>query len=143
VCSLLIIVKFVLNSKKIKTIQSKLFSVSFDISGNYVMARLIFNQEVAKHKPRYNSNFYHISRPVEFEHPDMLLIDEGRKIGEKAVILIEGGKLQGFAFTNLEYQISNTAILNNLMSPLDDSLDNRYIVKTSIEKQRVTKIIKL
>lgn len=130
-------------SKKVKSIQSKLFSVSFDISGNYVMARLIFNQEVAKHKPRFNSNFYHLARPVEFEHPDMLLIDEGRKIGEKAVILIEDGKLQGFAFTNLEYQINNSAILSNLMSPLDDSVDNRYIVKTCIEKDRVKRIIKL
>lgn len=129
-------------SKKVKSIQSKLFSVSYDKSGNYIMARLIFNQEVSKHKPRFNSNFYHLARPVEFEHPNMLLIDNGRKIGEKAVILIEDGKLQGFAFTNLEHQITNTDVLNNLITPLDDSIDNRFIVKTSIEKDRVKKIIK-
>lgn len=130
-------------SKKVKSIQSKLFSVSYDKSGNYVMARLIFNQEVAKHKPRFNSNYYHLSSPVEFEYPNMLLVDEGRKIGEKAVILIENGKLQGFAFTNLEYQITNTEILTNLISPLDDSVDNRYIVKTCIDKKHLNQVIKL
>jgi len=130
-------------SKKVQSIQSKLFSVSYDNSGNYVMARLIFNQEVAKHKPRFNSNYYHLARPVEFEYPNMLLVDEGRKIGEKAVILIENGKLQGFAFTNLECQITNTEILTNLISPLDDSVDNRYIVKTCIEKKHLSQVIKL
>ncbi len=130
-------------SKKIKTIQNKLATVSFDRSGTYLMARLIFNQKVALHKPRYNSNFYHLSKPVEFEHPDLLVISEGRKTGERAVIIIKSGKLQGFAFTNLEHQITNTSILHTLMTPLADSLDNRFIVKTSIEKNRITKIIKL
>ncbi len=130
-------------SKKIKTIQNKLANVSFDISGTYIMARLIFNQKVALHKPRYNSNYYHLSRPVKFEHPDILVISEGRKTGEKAVILIVEGKLQGFAFTNLEHQITDKSILYNLMTPLADSLDNRFIVQSSIEKNRVNKIIKL
>lgn len=130
-------------SKKVRSIQSKLSSVSYDESGNYVMARLLFNQEVAKHKPRYNSNYYHLAKPVEFEFPDMLLIDEGRKIGEKAIILIKNGKLQGFAYTTLEHQLTNSDILMNLISPLDDSVDNRYIVKTSIQNRRLNQVIKL
>ncbi len=130
-------------SKKVKSLQNKLASVSYDMSGNYIMARLIFNQKVEKHKPRYNSNYYHLTRSIEFEYPDMLLIDEGRKTGEKSVILITEGKLQGFAFTNLEHQITNISILNKLMIPLTDSLDNRFIVQSCIKKERVKKIIRL
>ncbi|HIP47340.1 MAG TPA: DNA polymerase III subunit epsilon [Lutibacter sp.] len=130
-------------SKKIKTIQSKLASVSFDKSGNYTLARLIFNQGIAKHKPRYNSNYYHLSRPVTFENDNMLVICEGRKIGEKSVVLVIEGKLQGFAFTNLEKQITDLSILNKLMLPLDDTLDNRFIVKSSIDLKRIKEIVKL
>ena len=128
-------------SKKIKTIQNKLASVSYDISGNYMIARLIFNQKITQHNPRYNSNYYHLSRPIEFEHKDMLVITDGRKTGEKAVIYITEGKLHGFAFTNLKQHITDASILKNLMNPLDDSLDNRFIVKSSIDLKRVNEII--
>ena len=130
-------------SKKIKMIQSKLASVSFDKSGNYTLARLIFNQGIAKHKPRYNSNYYHLSKPIIFENDNMLVISEGRKIGEKSVVLVKEGKLQGYAFTNLEQQIIDLTVLNKLMLPLDDSLDNRFIVKSSIDLKRIKEIVKL
>ena len=130
-------------SKKIKSIQSKLASVSFDKSGNYTVARLIFNQKISKHNPRYNSNYYHLSRPITFENDNMLVISEGRKTGEKAVILIKEGKVQGFAFTNLEKQITDLNILDKLMIPLDNSLDNRFIIKSSIDLKRIKRIVKL
>ncbi len=130
-------------SKKALNIQSKLASVSYDESGNYVMARLIFNQKVATHKPRFNSNYFHLAQPVTFNHPDMLLIGHGRKTGEKSVILVEQNNLSGYAFIDLEYQITNIEVLKNLLSPLDDSLDNRYIVKSSLLKNRIERIIRL
>ncbi len=130
-------------SKKALSIQSKMATVTYDESGNYVMARLLFNQEVATHSPRYNSNYYHLAKPVEFNHPDMLIIGRGRRTGEKSVILIENGILQGFAYVDLEYQLTNTSVLKNLITPLTDSLDNRFIVKSSILKNRIQKIVKL
>lgn len=130
-------------SKKALTIQSKMATVTYDESGNYVLARLLFNQEVATHSPRYNSDYNHLARPIEFNHPDMLIIGRGRKTGEKSVILIENGILQGFAYVDLEYQLTNTSVLKNLITPLTDSLDNRFIVKSSILKNRVQKIVKL
>jgi DNA polymerase-3 subunit epsilon len=130
-------------SKKALSIQSKLARVSHDESGNYVMARLIFNQKVATHKPRYNSNYYHLAKPVNFNHPNMILIGQGRKTGEKSIVLIENDSLNGYTYIDLEYQITNIEILKNLLTPLDDSLDNRYIVKTSLLKNRIEKIIRL
>ncbi len=131
------------NSKKALSIQNKLASVSYDETGNYVMARLLFNKEVAIHKPRYNSNYYHLAKPVEFNHADMILLGRGRKTGEKSVVLIEKGSLNGFTFIDLEYQITNIDVLKNLLTPLEDSLDNRYIIKSSILKNRIDKIIRL
>lgn len=130
-------------SKKALTIQSKMARVSYDETGSYIMARLLFNQEITTHSPRYNSNYYHLSKPVAFNHPDLVVIGLGRKTGEKSVILIEKGSLQGFAFVDLKYQINNVSVLKNILSPLADSLDNRHIIKTSITKNRVEKVIRL
>jgi DNA polymerase-3 subunit epsilon len=130
-------------TKKAESILSKMASVSYDETGNFIMARLKFNQEIEKHKPRFNSDFIKIKTPTEFNHPDMILISEGRNVSEKSVIVIENGILKGYGYVDLEYQITHLEILNNLIMPLTDSMDNRYIVKSSILKNRIQKIIRL
>jgi DNA polymerase-3 subunit epsilon len=37
----------------------------------------------------------------------MLLIDKGRTISERSVVMIENGIYKGFAFYDLNYQINN------------------------------------
>ncbi len=129
-------------SKKAEIIISRMSKVSFDETGSYVMARLKFNQEVDIHKPRFNSNFIE-NNPTEFNHPDMILVAEGRTESEKSIIVIEQGKLKSYGYAELEHQINHIDILNNLLIPLTDSQDNRYIVKSSIMKNRVQRIIRL
>lgn len=130
-------------SKKSSTILSKMADVSFDETGNFVMARLKFNQEVAQHQPKYNSNYLNFSDSVEFNHPDMILIGEGRNVAEKSVILIENNQLNSYGYVDLDYQIEHLDILKNVLSPLADSRDNRFIVKSSLMKSRFQKIIRL
>lgn len=128
-------------SKKVQNIQTKLASISYDLSGNYLLASLIFNQKVAIHKPRYNSDYLSKKQQTTFPYANMMLVNPGRSPEEKAVILIAEGKIRGFAFTHLAYQMIQPEILEKIISPLNDSLDNRYIVKDNIEKQRIHKII--
>lgn len=131
------------DSKKVQTIISKMASVSFDETGNYLMARLKFNQEIERHNPKYNSDYLTVKNVTEFNHPDMILISEGRNVGEKSIILIESSELKGYGFVDLEYQVTELEILKNVLIPLSDSKDNRYIVKSSILKNRIQKIVRL
>ncbi len=131
------------NSKKIKRIQSKLARVTYEITGSYLMARLLFNEKVQLQKPRYNSNYFPESKPVELSYEHVLLIDKGRDTGENVALLIKEGKLQGYAYVNLAYQMFNEAVFSRLLTPLEDSMDNRYIVQTAIEKKRYLRLIQL
>jgi len=130
-------------SKKTKAIQSKLASISYDETGNYTMASLLFNQEISKHNPRYNSNYLKKTKPIEFAHPDMILVGKGRRIGEKSIIYIKDGNLEGFAYTDLEHQVQNIDILKNKLNTLENSLDNRHIVKTGLQQNKIDEIIRL
>ncbi len=130
-------------SKKAKTIASKMARVSYDETGNFTLASLLFNEEVQKHQPRYNSHFFKKAEVVEFSHPNMLLLCKGRQIGERAVIYIKEGVLQGYMYTDLDYQFTNTEVLHNKLVKVQDSIDNRYIVKSSLLQNKVEKIIRL
>ena len=130
-------------SKKAEIILSKMSGISYDETGNYLMARLKFNLEIARHQPKYNSDFLQIKHETEFNQPDMILIGEGRTVAEKSVILIENNRLQGFGYVELEYQINQLEILKNLLVPLDNTLENRFIIKSSIAKNRIQKIVRL
>ncbi len=130
-------------SKKAQTILSKMASVSYDETGNFIMARLKFNEEVYKNKPKYNSNYIKFGEVPDFDHSDMLLMSEGRNVNEKAVILIENNNLTGYGYIDLEYQISHLEILKNLLTPLTSTFENSYIVRQSILENKILKIIRL
>lgn len=130
-------------SKKAQVLLSKMSNVTYEETGNFLMARLKFNEEINKNQPKYNSDFIRNNTVIEFNHPDMILITEGRNINEKAVILIENGELFGYGYVDLEYQISQLDILKNLLTPLSNTIENRHIVKSSLLKNRIQKIIRL
>ena len=71
-----------------------------------------------------------------------MVIDKGRNIGEKSVLLIENGEFKGFCYTDLAYQINNIDILRNLISPMKNSIHNRNIIKKYLEKNNVEKLIR-
>ena len=130
-------------SKKWKTIQSKLASVSYDETGNDTLGGLVFNQKINNYKPRYNSNYHKAPKEIKFVHDNMLIIYEGRHTSERAVIYIKDNTLEGYAYTDLEYQYNNIEILQNKLTPVENSLDNRHIVQTSLLKKTPHKIIVL
>jgi len=130
-------------SKKARIIQRKLGSVSYDETGSYTVASLLFNQEVEKHKPRFNSNCFFKSKEVEFTHANMIVLGAGRHSGEKSVIYIKNDVLEGYAYTDLEYQYTNLEVLQNKLTLVENSKDNRYIVYTSLKERKSNKLIVL
>jgi DNA polymerase-3 subunit epsilon len=71
----------------------------------------------------------------------MLLIDKGRTISERSVVMIENGIYKGFAFYDLNYQINNVEILRNIIIPMQNNRDTKHHSRSCTKKQNA-KIIK-
>lgn len=84
----------------------------------------------------YNTRAYSAIEKYGFTNQTMALIDKGRFVDEKSIILIENGKIKGYGFINLNYQLSHLDIVNNLITPLSDSLENRHIIQSHMRKTR-------
>jgi DNA polymerase-3 subunit epsilon len=132
---------FLRTSKKALLIQKKVVSVSFEETGNELIANLKFNEEIKINKPTHNFIPKKKVEPIEFNNHNLLLVDKGRNHGEKSVLLIENNEVKGYCFTELSYQINNIDILRKLISPMENSTINREIIKKYIDKNHIEKLI--
>ena len=71
----------------------------------------------------------------------MIIIDKGRNIHGHSAILIEKGNLKGYAFYDLNYQITNIEVLKNILVPLPVNRDTRNTIQNYLRKNKVSKII--
>lgn len=133
---------FLRTSKKAKELQNKVVSVSYEETGNELIADLKLAEEVRINKPLYNFPNKPTFLNIDFNNDNLLVIDKGRNVGEKSVLLIENSELKGFCFTNLSYQINNLEVLRNLISPMENSIYNRNIIKKYLQKNNVEKLIR-
>lgn len=133
---------FLRTSKKAQTIQNTVTTVSFEETGNELIAQLKYLEEIKINKPKFNFKAKNNFTKIEFSNENLLVIDKGRSIGEKSVLLIENSELIGFGYTELSYQINNIEILRNLVSPMENSLSNRNTVKNYLQKHTVEKLIR-
>lgn len=133
---------FLRTSKKARSLQKELVSVTFDLTGSELVAMLKYQEELKTHKPKYNKAQKAKLQYTNFSNPNMILIDKGRDILEKSVILIENNRYQGYAFTNLGYQISNLEILKKLITlSISTDIQNDIIIKY-LKHNVVEKIIR-
>lgn len=134
---------FFLQTNKIGLyIQQNVQSVSFEKTGNELIASIKHYQEITNNKPLLNKQILNHSKKIEFGNDDFLIIDKGRNISEKSVILIENNKLAGFGYVELAYQINNIDVLKTLITPIDNTTQLRNIVKDHLLKKRVEKIVR-
>ncbi len=133
---------FLRTSKKAKDLQNNVVSVSYEETGNELIANLKLAEEVRINNPVYNFPIRKSMSKIEFSNDNLLVIDKGRNIGEKSVLLIENNEFKGFCYTDLAYQINNIEILRKLISPMKNSIHNRNIIKKYLEKNNVEKLIR-
>ncbi|WP_196892915.1 exonuclease domain-containing protein [Aureivirga marina] len=133
---------FLKTTKNAKYMQKKVVSVSFEITGSNLINNLKYYKEVQLNQPTFNSKKKKNADAVIFNNENMLIIDKGRSISERSVILIESQELIGFGYVDLAYQINNLDILKPLLSPLEDSSYNRSCVKKHLDNHKVEKIIR-
>ncbi len=89
----------------------------------------------------YNARVQEFITKNTFENQNMIIIDKGRKISEKSAILIENGIYKGYAFFDLNYQITNPEVLRNIIIPMQNNRDVKNILQSHVRKEKYLKII--
>ena len=90
----------------------------------------------------YNARIQEFINKNSFENQNMVLIDRGRTVNERSAVLIENGIYKGYAFYNLNYQITNIEILKNILIPMQNNRDVKSIIQGHIRKSKTLKILK-
>jgi DNA polymerase-3 subunit epsilon len=98
-------------------------------------------QEELPHE--YNERVHEFLEKNSYHDKNMLIIDRGRDVDERSVILIENGVYKGFGFYNLNYQINNIEILRSIISPMQNNRDSQHIIQSYLRRNKVLNIVKL
>ena len=130
---------FLRTSKKARVLQKQLVSVSYEITGSELIAALKYQEEITVQKPKYNKTRKEQVQHTLFHEENMILIDKGREVLEKSVILIENNEYKGYGFADLNHQINNLDILKSLINKsqstqVQNNLIIKYLKNNSIEK---------
>lgn len=91
----------------------------------------------------YNKRVKAFLEKRNFENQNMLIIDHGRELEERSVVLIENGVYKGYGFFNLNHQINNPEILKSLISPMQNNRDAQHIIQSYLRRKKVLKTVKL
>lgn len=91
----------------------------------------------------YNTRVNLFIKEYSYKNANKLIIDSGRTLEEKSVILIENGVYKGYGFCQLNHQITNIEILRDVITPMDDTRDTQHLIQSFLRRKRVKKIIKL
>ena len=89
----------------------------------------------------YNIRVANFIADNSFENQNMILIDRGRTLNERAAILIENGIYRGYTFYDLNYQITNIDVLKTIIIPMQHNRDVKTIIQGQIRKSKTLKVI--
>ena len=99
---------------------------------------------IGKENPEtYNKRAQAVIKQNTYDNKDMILIDRGRTIDEKSVILIEDGTFKGVGFFELNHQINNREIIASLITPMVNNRDTQHIIQSYMRKNKRLKIIEI
>lgn len=90
------------------------------VSFQYERVQDAYNTTLEAHKIRAKAPKKRIWRTA-MPFVNALLVDKGRKTGEKTVIVMEAGKIRGYGYFELEYQLGNADTVKNLITPITSS----------------------
>ena len=91
----------------------------------------------------YNQRVTAFIEKQRFGNKNMLIIDRGREIDERSVVLIENGNYKGYGFFNLNHQINRPEILKSIIIPMHDSRNAQHIIQNHLLRKKVMKTVNL
>jgi len=138
------VLKLFLGESKTKiAIQEKVQSISVEETGNLLISKIKFALELLQNKPKYNKPYNAPFKKYLVSLPDMLIVNKGRHLGEKSVILIEDNTYKGFGYFDLCFQINHPEIIKNLIGQQGSSENILTIIDQHIKRYKSEKIIYL
>lgn len=84
-----------------------------------------------------------ITEKYSLKNKSKLIVDKGREASERSVILIENGKVKGYAFVHLRIQMTDVTMLKSLLTPVDGSKEVTHILSSYLRHKRVYQVIDL
>ncbi len=89
----------------------------------------------------YNKRVQKFIAENSFENKNIVLLDRGRNINERSAVLIENGIYKGYAFYDLNYQVTHIDILKNILIPMKHNRDVKTIIQGQIRRSKSIKVI--
>ena len=107
---------------------------------DYILKKFQIDKNPSKKNELLIENFL---SETAFPHKKMIIVDKGRHLDEKSVILILDSNYTGFGYFNLNYQITNFEILESLISKIKPKRHYNNIIINYLKKYKVEKIINI
>ncbi|HAB28771.1 MAG TPA: exonuclease, partial [Xanthomarina gelatinilytica] len=76
-----------------------------------------------------------------YANKNMAIIDKGRDISERSVVLIKNGVFAGYGYINLNYQITNSSVLESVITPMENNRDTQHIIQNYLRRNKNLKTI--
>lgn len=134
---------FLKATKRALKVQERAQSISFDKTGNELFTQLKYTIALEVLSPKFNFKKKLKTTIKEFNNANFILIDKGREVEENAIILVENNEVFGYGYTNLNYQENKLEILKAVLTPIENKIQTKNIIKNYIDKNKVKKIIRL
>jgi DNA polymerase-3 subunit epsilon len=91
----------------------------------------------------YNERVKQVIEKNSYENQHMAIVDRGRDVDERSVLLIENGIFKGLGFFNLNHQIHKLEVLETLITPMQNNRDTQHIIQNYLRKNKGIKLIPL
>lgn len=91
----------------------------------------------------YNQRVNKLIEKYAYKNKNMVIVDKGRDVGERSVILIKNGIYTGYGYVNLNYQINNVNVLESLITPMENNRDTQHIIQNYLRRNKNIKLISL
>lgn len=88
-----------------------------------------------------NTNINLLIKDVSYKFKNMLLIDKGRDIDEKSVIVVKNNNYIGYGFFTLNHQISNFEVLDSLIVKNEYIENSKEVILKYLKKYKIEKLI--
>ena len=88
-----------------------------------------------------NININLLIKDLSYKFKNMLLVDKGRDIDEKSVIVVKNNNYIGYGFFTLNHQISNFEVLDSLIVKNEYIENSKEVILKYLKKHKIEKLI--
>jgi DNA polymerase-3 subunit epsilon len=91
----------------------------------------------------YNQRVDTSLQSIGFTHSHQVIVDRGREVSERSVVLIQNNQVQGYAYVDLQLQFTDPAILNNILTTVVHTEDVTHLVHNYMRTKRIQRVIEV